>query len=479
MTQPRGKIRLQLQRLDWAPRTNALFVPRLEQLKLDARLDREAVHLESLSLLLNGQSVSASGELPLPSAFWADLTQNGLMPDWTRSRGRLAVKGAALPALTDFLPDKTITEGRIDLAVAWEPGPKIQGQVTLDQAATRPIDPLGPIRDLNATVKFENRTATVENLVATVGGARLKGAGSVSFDDQFRPRFDCTLQGTNVPLVRTVGLIVRSDVDLRLLSTGARPPTVSGQLLLRDSLYLQDLDLSALGSDAQTIWLPSHLRIGQKPFKDWTLDVNVSGVQFLRLRTPILTGAVSANFHLENNLGDPLAIGQASLASGRITFPFGALKIDSGFVYLSHEAAQRPRLAVNASGICYGYAIKVEISGPATAPEVLFSSTPPLSSSQILSLLTSGQLPGDTGVLNRTARAERLAMFLGNDVISRFLGNEPVQERLTINSGQRISQSGKATYSVEYRLNNRWSLVGEYDQFDTLNAHVKWKIYSK
>ena len=82
-------------------------------------------------------------------------------------------------------------------------------------------------------------------------------------------------------------------------------------------------------------------------------------------------------------------------------------------------------------------------------------------------------------MLNQTARAERLALFVGNDVISRFLGNEPMQERLTFNSGQHISQSGKATYSVDYRLTDRWSLVGEYDQFDTLNAHVKWKIYSK
>ena len=476
---PQGEVRLQIQRLDWVPRTNAMFVPRLERLQLHARLAREGVNVDTFSLSLDGQPISATGELPLQNGFWTDFLQDGAMPDWTRSRGQLTVKDAALTTLTDHLPGKVITEGRFDLALAWEPGPKLQGRATVSHAATRPLDPLGPIRDLDLSLKLENRTVTMDHLVAQLAGAPVKGTGSVRFDDPFKPQFSCTLQGTNVPLARSLGLILRGDVDLRLISAGARPPTVSGQLVLRDSLYLQDLDLLAPRPEAEAGGRPTSLRIGEKPFKDWTLDVKVSGDQFLRVRTPIFTGTVSANLHLENNLGDPLAVGEASIASGRITFPFGTLNVDNGFVYLSHEAPRQPRLAVNASGTCYGYAIKVEITGPAATPQLLFTSTPPLGSSQILMLLTSGQLPGDTGVLDRTARAERLALFLGNDVLSRFLGNEPLQERLTINSGQRISQSGKATYSVEYRLTDRWSLVGEYDQFDTLNAHVKWKLYSK
>jgi hypothetical protein len=32
---------------------------------------------------------------------------------------------------------------------------------------------------------------------------------------------------------------------------------------------------------------------------------------------------------------------------------------------------------------------------------------------------------------------------------------------------------------VEYKLTDRWSLVGEYDRFNALNAGVKWKIYSR
>ena len=94
-------------------------------------------------------------------------------------------------------------------------------------------------------------------------------------------------------------------------------------------------------------------------------------------------------------------------------------------------------------------------------------------------LLTSGQLPQNAGAFTRTARAERLALFLGKDALSRVMGTEGAQERLKLTSGEHISASGKSTYSVEYRLSERWSLVGEYDQFDSLNAHFKWKVYAK
>jgi translocation and assembly module TamB len=53
------------------------------------------------------------------------------------------------------------------------------------------------------------------------------------------------------------------------------------------------------------------------------------------------------------------------------------------------------------------------------------------------------------------------------------------QERLTISSGEQISEQGRPTYNVEYKVTDRWSLVGEYDRFGDLNAGLKWRVYSK
>ena len=47
-----------------------------------------------------------------------------------------------------------------------------------------------------------------------------------------------------------------------------------------------------------------------------------------------------------------------------------------------------------------------------------------------------------------------------------------------ISTGEKVSRGGRETYRIEYDLNGRWSLIGEYDEFDDYNAGLKWKIYS-
>ena len=51
-------------------------------------------------------------------------------------------------------------------------------------------------------------------------------------------------------------------------------------------------------------------------------------------------------------------------------------------------------------------------------------------------------------------------------------------ERLTISSGENVTEGGKETYNVEYKFNNRWSLIGERDEFDDYNAGVKLRVFT-
>ena len=121
----------------------------------------------------------------------------------------------------------------------------------------------------------------------------------------------------------------------------------------------------------------------------------------------------------------------------------------------------------------------MEVSGPADAPIIQFSSTPPLSSEQIVLMITAGQMPQEQQVYSTQQRAQTLALFLGRDMLSKFGFGDDTEQRLTIVSGEEISVQGKPTYRVEYKLTPKWSLTGEYDQFNDFNAGVKWRVYSK
>ena len=72
-----------------------------------------------------------------------------------------------------------------------------------------------------------------------------------------------------------------------------------------------------------------------------------------------------------------------------------------------------------------------------------------------------------------------MALFLGRDLLAKLGLSDQTQERLTIRSGEEISEQGRPTYHVEYKLTPRWFIVGEYDRFGDFNAGLKWRIFSK
>jgi translocation and assembly module TamB len=153
--------------------------------------------------------------------------------------------------------------------------------------------------------------------------------------------------------------------------------------------------------------------------------------------------------------------------------------VQRGYVTLTSEDPYRPRLMVAAASKKFGYDVRLELTGPADQPVVQFNSTPPLSSEQLVLMVTAGELPKGGYTLTPTQRAQTMALFLGKDLLGKLGAGDQSQERLTFSSGQEISETGKPTYSIGYRLSDRWSLEGEYDRFNAFNAGVKWKLYSR
>jgi translocation and assembly module TamB len=178
-------------------------------------------------------------------------------------------------------------------------------------------------------------------------------------------------------------------------------------------------------------------------------------------------------------LREPAAVGAVSIHDGVIQFPFANLRVEQGLIFLTSENPYRPRLQVYAAARAFGYEIKMEVTGAADEPIVQFSSTPALSSEQIVLMLTTGEMPGGNISFSRQQRAGRMALFVGRGLLSKLTGGEGTSDRLTIRSGESVSPTGNETYYIEYKLSEDWSLIGEYDRFSAFNAGVKWKFYSK
>jgi translocation and assembly module TamB len=293
------------------------------------------------------------------------------------------------------------------------------------------------------------------------------------------PAFQLHLKGSNVPLARRVEAIVRADLDLTVTNGGAQPALVLGSVRLRNSFYLQDLLALTPGGTAAPLRRPPYFRIEREPFASWRLNVALTGQRFLKLRTPLFNGEVSANLQLRDTLKDPMAVGEVKINAGTVRLPFATLPVTQGFITLSSANPYQPQLLVTAAARVFSYDVKMEVTGSADRPTIQFSSTPPLTSEQVLLMLTAGELPRGDFSFSTQQRAQTMALFLGRSVLSEFgvMGGDA--NRLTILSGETISEAGKPTYSVEYKLADKWSVIGEYDRFNDYNVMLKWRVFRR
>src|SRR5690606_18776680 len=144
-----------------------------------------------------------------------------------------------------------------------------------------------------------------------------------------------------------------------------RIPVVSGVATLQDSFLLRDITTLVPGRVARPERRPPYFSLPQDPIDAWLLDVRVRGENFMRVRSPFFQGLASANFHVTGTMVEPVALGEASVTSGTVIFPFATLQVRQAFVSLTSESPYLPQIFVVAGGRAFGFDVRMEAEGPA------------------------------------------------------------------------------------------------------------------
>jgi translocation and assembly module TamB len=478
---PRGRALLSAEAIEMPAKTWEL--PRMEHLRLDLGMDKEVATLTNLSLLVQGQPVTATARLPLGESFWADLKERRPLR-WRNASGRLQIEEAQIAAFSRMFPSLLTPQGTFHLDVSLQPGAKLDGELSLKQARTRPLANMGPIRDIDVKLRILGRTVKLAEAGCTIGGSPVMaaGEGDLSGTEWLKgvaPPFEFVLFGTNVPLSRQPESILRADLNLAVKKTNGAPALISGVVRVRNSFYLSDLSDLVPGRVSVPGRRPPYFSIENPGLADWRLAVRVSGERGLRVRSTLFRGEVSPTLRLQGTLKEPVALGDVKIEEGIVRFPFANLQVQRGYVSLTSEDPYRPQLNVSATSRAFGYDIRMDVTGPADQPVIQFNSTPALSSEQLVLMVTAGELPRGGYTLSPSQRAQTMALFLGKDLLNRLGFGDQTESRLTFTSGRDITETGRPTYSLQFKLTDRWSIEGEYDRFGDYNADFKWKVYSK
>lgn len=482
--EPTGKLLVSSPELQLTQNISSEFndkdlAPTIRDLHIELDLTPEKLELLPSGLQLMDTPLAMQASLPLTSGELLALLQGQSQLDLDPLSGYIRLEDFNIESVAPLLPDILHPQGNLSINLSKEPQAPPVGHIVLDGIATRPIGALGSLEGIQADIAVNEQEIILRHAQLFIGGAPVVITGQSEMPGkQELPDFRLTVKGENVPFVRSPGLILRADLDLLINNQDRDIPQIGGNLVLRDSISL--IDLSQIESNPQSpSQRPPYFSVDVPLVKDWTLNLGITGNRFLRIRTPVLDGTLSTQVTLIGTLGEPQVVGNATLHDSRIKFPFAGFNVDQGTVTLNRSNPYDPELAVYASTEALGYNLQMQLTGTLNEPQLVFSSTPPLDSSQILLMVSTGQPPA--GEVNRSAqsRLSTLGLYLGSGLLGSSGDDDSFFNRLSMESGQRISEQGKETMEIQYRITDRWSLIGEYDEFDAYNMDVKWKIFSK
>ncbi|MGE3308419.1 MAG: translocation/assembly module TamB domain-containing protein [Limisphaerales bacterium] len=464
------------------PGTNTVSPPVIVgPISARAHASTNAIVLEAFTVVLEGQRLRAEGRVPwkTPPDENSTVWNQRWTPDLDAASGFIEIPKADLAVLAkplgEYLQPGGILRGRVDRRdAAWN------GWLEITNVTTRPIAQLGSVRDVHLRVLLEDEQLRLVTGQALLGGQPVTLAGVWTLPGHPQPDAHLSLAATNLVLVRTPELLLRADLDVALTRTNPlAPPLIGGTVTLHDSLVTMDVRQMVSVDLERPRQRPPFFSVDVPAVADWGLHLKIQGDSFARIVSPMLNATTSADLGLRGTLGQPRLVGQATVDQGRLAFPFGQLKVQQFQVLFTESDPYRPSLEGHAEGLSFGYTVRLELDGTLADPEVRITSLPPMTTAEALQMLMAGSLPRNEYSYSTTGKAQNLGTYLAGDLLTQITGDAMEEPRLSIRSAERVSANGSLTYSVEYRISDRWSAIAEYDRWNQIGAGARWRVLEK
>jgi hypothetical protein len=104
-------------------------------------------------------------------------------------------------------------------------------------------------------------------------------------------------------------------------------------------------------------------------------------------------GALAPDLYLQGSVGEPVLLGTVHADKLKLSWPSGANLMTAGRIHFTRERPWMPVMDLAGAGEAGPYDIHAGIFGPLDGRQLLLSSAPPLTTEQIVLLLTTGMAP--------------------------------------------------------------------------------------
>lgn len=441
-----------------------------------AKIDGSHLQIEDLSVQVLKQTFEATLGIMLPKEALQWISLDPVQVDWKETQFDFSSPNTSLAPIAFFVPQILTASGSFESQFSGSAKEGFSGFISIDDLSTRPIFPFGSFRNIQTRLKLDRTIATLESFKGDIGREPMSMSGKIDFQDIEDLSFAFAVKGDNLPILRQAGLLLRSDLDVVASKDRGSEASIKGEIVLKEGLFLMDTSaLSGSGGGGQSAASrPPYFSVDVPPFADWGLEIAVKGDRFMRLQTPAATGVLSMDMELKGSLKEPLAIGRVEFENGSLVFPFASFDLTEGLIELRIDDPYTPVLSLIGEGRRFRYDIGIEVLGSAFDPRIRFTSSPPLSSEQILLMVMAGDVPDESFSYSASQRASKIGTYLSQGLLSSG-GGEGLGSRFSLVTGQNLSEQGKETLEMEFKLDDQFQLLGEYDEYDAWNAGLRWR----
>jgi translocation and assembly module TamB len=445
------------------------------------------VTLESVTFTGEGTSITLGGTLARDPDARSNLSVNG------------EINLRFLSSFTDIVFATGVARVEASIAGTLD-SPQLLGTVNLREVGLRVVDfPLSVARG-NGTIRFTSNQALIENFTAsTPGGGTITIEGGAALaglvPDRWRIEMNADQVGVEYP--RETQTVIDANLALQ---GNRRVQVVSGNVYVRRAAYTRDITLEELITGGGPLE-EGFLDVGPgggggaATGPAITLDIRVEADNTLIIRNNLVDAVASAYINLRGPVDNPIPSGRILLSRGTIQFRNDRYELTRGLITLPPRRGAEPIIDLQSEAEISGYQINIGFSGTPSKLETTLRSDPELPERDIISLVLTGNVTGDSSTAAAATQTglglaqSLLAASLSEQLqrgtqrlfgLSRFSidplivgrGNDPTA-RVTL--GQQITKNLTITYSqnltsgpsgidrivlVEYRLSNRFSVVG-------------------
>ena len=389
----------------------------------------------------------------------------------------------------------------------WEK-PEMNGDLNITNASFGLKGNYPRIGSINGQATIDKDRITVKKLSGRIGGGDINISGLLYLKAFTVKRFYLESNLDNITVSPSKNFSINFKGNL-LYKGNLDTQGISGDIKINSSNYKEKIDWKRWLFMAKTKERPKAEVSG---LERADLNIRISGEENISIDNNIARAPITLDVVLKGTISRPILFGRLESKEGVAYFRNNEFRIIHASAYFTDPNRLNPIIELMAETSTKGYNIKLNLEGQIEHFNLTLSSDPPLEETDILALLTVGQvgkemkgLTGDIGAKEATSFLagqlqdvfeERLRTITGLDriqiepYVSKATGS--VEPRATV-SKRLLNDRLFVTYSsalgsaatevqilrLEYLLDRNISLIGIRDERGIVGGDIKFRFEFK